>query len=250
MITEDPQRRAARLQELLELLKRQAAPEDRELLLAFAPVAYAETPDRVAFGLTLEALAARISDHFRFVVREMPPPTQLYKGLPGIHVAVRNPPESAWVRQGPGDGLPSEVTVVETHTLDAPFIFESLKNYFRKAGLRVFSAIHPILTARRQWERIVWVGGPHEEGSKECYCYFQIERIEQKERRRHIEHEIFSVLKCLFVSVEDFKDMLGAVGAAARELRSRDGKTGEVESARAFLDWLQREARVDDAHHA
>jgi hypothetical protein len=50
--------------------------------------------------------------------------------------------------------------VVETHTLDAPFIFESLKNYFRKAGLRVFSAVHPILSARRQWERIVWIGGP------------------------------------------------------------------------------------------
>src|SRR5262245_55533945 len=239
MITEDPQRRAGRLSELLELLKRQAVPEDRDLLLAFAPVAYAETPDRVVFGLTLEALAARINDHFRFLVREMPPPTQLYKGLPGIHVAVRNPPESAWVRQGPGDGLPSEITVVETHTLDAPFIFESLKNYFRRAGLRVFSAIHPIVTARRQWERIVWVGGPHEDGSKESYCYFQIEHIGQKDRRGTIEHEIFSVLKCLSVSVEDFKDMLAAVSGAARELRGRDGKPGDEEAELSHRRALQ-----------
>ena len=64
--------------------------------------------------------------------------------------------------RAPGDARSSRRT-----PLDAPFIFESLKNYFRKAGLRVFSAIHPIFTVRRQWERIVWMGGPHEDGAKE-----------------------------------------------------------------------------------
>ena len=51
--------------------------------------------------------------------------------------------------------LESRTTIVETHTLDAPFIFESLKNYFRRQNLRVFSAVHPIFSVRRQWERIV-----------------------------------------------------------------------------------------------
>ena len=83
MITSDPARRAASLAEVLQLLDRQAAPEDRELLLAFAPVVYMDTPDRVAFGLSPEAMAARLYDQFRFVVREMPPATQLYRGLPG-----------------------------------------------------------------------------------------------------------------------------------------------------------------------
>ena len=166
MNTEDPRRRADRLTELIEWLGQKASPEDRDLLLAFAPVVFAETPDRVAFGLTAEALAARIRDQFRFVVREMPPPTQLYKGLPGIHVAARNPAESGWIHKGPHNGMPNEVTVVETHTMDAPFIFESLKNYFRRSGLRVFSAIHPILSVRRQWERIVWIGGSRDEGDR------------------------------------------------------------------------------------
>ena len=75
----------------------------------------------------------------------------------------------------------------------------------------MFSAVHPIFTARRQWERIGWMGGPHEDGSREVYCYFQIERIDSKERLRHLEHEIFSVLKCVFTAVEDFQDMLRTV---------------------------------------
>ena len=181
----------------------------------------------------------RLYEQFRFVVREMPPPQQLYKGLPGLHVAAHNPDPATWVSAGPANGLPTEITVVETHTPDAPFIFESLKNYFRKAGLRVFSAVHPIFTARRQWERIAWIGGPHEEGSREVYCYFQIERIDSKERLRHLEHEIFSVLKCVFTAVEDFQDMLRTV--------ARDGPAPQAAAAgrratsrpRArFLDWL------------
>ena len=66
------------------------------------------------------------------------------------------------------------------HTLDAPFIFESLKNYFRRAGLRVFSAIHPMLSVRRQWERIVTLGAPDEEGSRESFCHFRIERVDSR----------------------------------------------------------------------
>ena len=238
MITSDPQRRSARLAEVQQILGSRAAPEDRDLLPAFAPVVFAETPDRVALGLSADAVAARMQDQFRFVVREMPPATQLYRGLPGIHVSARNPDESGWVQAGPGDGLPQEVTIVQTHTKDAPFIFESLKNYFRKAGLRVFSTVHPILTVRRQWERIVWIGGPHEEGSKEVYCHFQIERVDSKERLRHIEHEIYSVLKCVFTAVEDFQAMLRTVRDVSPRLRSRRGLEKDATSARAFIDWL------------
>jgi glutamate dehydrogenase len=238
ILTSDPQRRAARLKDVLELVSREAPAEDRALLTAFVPVVFGATPDRVVFGLSVEALAARMRDHFGFFVREMPPATQLYRGLPGIHVSVRNPEEAGWVSRGKADGLPHEITVVETHTHDAPFIFESLKNYLTKAGLRVFSAVHPIFTVQRQWERIVSVGGPHDDGSKESYCYFQIERIDSRERRRHVEHEIFSVLKCLFISVEDFEEMQRTVREASSRLASRSGKRPEVDSARAFLHWL------------
>ena len=43
MITADAQARERRLAEIKEILSRTAPPEDRELLLGFAPVVFAET---------------------------------------------------------------------------------------------------------------------------------------------------------------------------------------------------------------
>ncbi|HUG52177.1 MAG TPA: NAD-glutamate dehydrogenase domain-containing protein [Vicinamibacteria bacterium] len=238
MITADPGRRAARLEELKEVLARRAAPEDRDLLLSFAPVVMGGLPDRIALDLTVDALATRLLEAFRFVARQIPPAIQLYKGLPGIHVVARNPSEAEAAESGPGEGIPLETTVVETHTLDAPFIFESLKNYFRKAGLRVFSAIHQIFTVRRQWERPVWMGGPQEDGAKELYCHFQVERVESKERLRRIEHEVFSVLKSVFTAVEDYEDMKRSARDLAKRLRDRSDGASRVDAARAFLAWM------------
>ncbi|HEY3119057.1 MAG TPA: NAD-glutamate dehydrogenase domain-containing protein, partial [Vicinamibacteria bacterium] len=238
MITADPAARAARFAELTEALRRSASPEDRDLLLSFAAVMFEEMPDRQALGLSLRALVARMQESFRFVAREMTPATQLYRGLPGIHVAARNPSSEGWVSDGAGDGLPQESTLVETHTQDAPFIFESLKNYFRKNGYRILSAVHPIFTVRRQWERVVWMGGPREEGAKEVYCRFQIERVDSREQLRRIEHEIYSVLKCVFTAVEDFDDMIRAAREVAPRLRERREQTSRVGPARAFLEWL------------
>src|SRR5207245_9280216 len=106
MITSDPQARERRLAEINEILSRTAPPEDRELLLGFAPVLFAETPDRVALGLSAEALVARMRDHFRFVAREIPPPTQLYQGVPGLSGAARTPDTAGWGAKGRATGPP------------------------------------------------------------------------------------------------------------------------------------------------
>ena len=238
MITADPGRRAARLAELKGVLARRAAPEDRDLVLAFAPVVFSGMPDRIALDLPVEALGTRMLAAFRFVAREIPHAIQLYKGLPGIHVTARNPNEEEAAAMGATDGVPLETTIVETHTLDAPFIFESLKNYFRKAGLRVFSSLHQIFTVRRQWERPVWMGGPQEDGAKELYCTFQIERVESKERLRRIEHEVFAVLKSVFTAVEDYEEMKRTARDLGKKLRDRAEGLGRVEPARAFLLWM------------
>src|SRR5687767_9533696 len=177
MITADPERRAERLRELEAHLREGALPEDLELLLAFAPLVFDELPDRLALGLPLDVLAARVRDHFRFVVREMPPSNQLYKGLPGIHVVARNLEGPEATALGAGRGFPAESTIVETHTPDAPFILESVKNYLSKAGLRVFAGFGLVFTVRRQWEKIVGLAGAHEEWTKEAFCHFEIERI-------------------------------------------------------------------------
>jgi len=247
MITADPQQRTGRLRELKESLERlvqETAAEDRELLLAFAPLVFDELPDRLALGLPMDVLAARVYDHFRFVVREMPPPDQLYKGLPGIHVVARNLSDEEAVRLGAGRGFPAESTIVETHTPDAPFILESLKNYFRKAGLRVFAGFGIVFTVRRQWEKIVALGDLHQEWTREAFCHFEIERVGSRERLRRLEHEIYSVLKCVFTAVEDFESMKRVTRELAPRLRSRRGRAEDADSARDFLDWLLRDNYV------
>lgn len=243
MITRDPQRRERIIAGVLGQLQQRAVPEDRELIASFARVLLAETPDRILFLFPSEILAERVLRAFQFVAREMPPSTQLFKGPPGIHVSVHNPDETEALATGGGAGLPLETTVVRTHTPDAPFLFESLKNYFSRAGLRVFFALHPIFSVRRQWERIVWLGEPTEEGAKESYCYFQIEPVDSKERLRRMQHEIFSVLKSLFLAIDDFHAMVTMVREITAKLRGKPGSE-EVESARAFMDWLLDENYV------
>jgi glutamate dehydrogenase len=238
MMHGDPQQRAARLAEVTEILRREATADERDLLLCLVPVFFAGMPARLALDLPASAVAARLLLHLRFVLGEMPPAHQLFKGLPGIHVSVRSPSEEEARALGGGAGLPVETTILQTHTPDRPFIFDSIKNYLQKSGLRVYSAIHPIFTIRRQWERIVAAGDAQEEGSRESYCFFQIEPLGSRERVRRLEHEVFSLLKAVFLAVDDFEDMKRACREVASRLRSRRGDASEVAASRAFLDWL------------
>ena len=241
MISVSAEEKARKLDGVLELLQEKVGEDDWNIVSSFARVLYESLPEWMVQGITSSDLADRVWDNYHFFAKELPPPTQLYRGLPGLHVAVRNSSEQESLDAVNGKAIPMDTTIVETHTSDAPFIFDSVMNYFRKAGLRVFSAIHPILTVRRQWERIVWVGDAHAEGDKELLCRFRIEYIESKERLRRVQHEIFCVLKCLFLALEDFDEMTTGTAAMTSRLRSRQGDNGDLEPARAFVRWLVEE---------
>ena len=237
MITQDPSARAFRLAEVEELLKARSTPEEAALLLSFSRAVFNEMPDSLALEGNAKRSSERLLQHFNFFVNEVPEAGQAGAGVPGLHVRARNLGISENRVIG-GKTVSSEVTVVETHTLDAPFIFESLKNYFRKAGLRVISSIHPILSVKRQWGKVTAVAAASEEGTKELLCHFRIERVEDKDRLREIEHEVQAVLKAVFVSVGDFAAMQKAVSEAASRVRDRKSDAGRQASAKAFLEWL------------
>lgn len=240
MISVSEEEKKQKLDEVLEHLKRTKTDESSVLLESFATVVYNSLPEWMPVGIEADALAERLWDNFRFFVKELPPPPQLYRGLPGLHVVVRNSAEAESLHAVQGKAIPMDTTIVETHTPDAPFIFDSLMNYFRKAGLRLFSAIHPILTVRRQWERVDWIGDAHSEGDKELLCRFRIEQIESPERLRRVEHEIFSVLKSLFLALEDFEEMTHAASGLTGSLRPR-GEGSDREPSTNFLEWLTDE---------
>jgi glutamate dehydrogenase len=241
MMRVSPDERANKIDDILDHLRRTKPGEDWDLLSSFTPVVFAALPDWMALGIPTPELADRLSDNFLFFAKELPPPNQLYRGLPGLHVVVRHSAEAESLHSVEGKSIPMDTTIVETHTPDAPFIFESLQNYFRKAGLRVFSAIHPILTVRRQWERVVWIGDASQEGDKELLCRFRIEHIDSKERLRRVQHEIFCVLKCVFLALEDFDEMVSSVDVATSRLSSRGESGSDLDPTRAFLRWLNDE---------
>src|SRR5262245_18519720 len=118
MITADAQRRAATLDEIQRILASGAAPDDAELLRQLAPIVFAALPVALALQLSPAALAARIGECFRFVAHTVTPATQVYKGLPGLHVAVHNPDVDEEPADRPVDGRTHEVTIVETHCAD------------------------------------------------------------------------------------------------------------------------------------
>ncbi len=237
MITQDPSARAFRLAEIEEILKGKAQPEEAALLLSFARAVFNEMPDSMALEGIAKRTAERLVQHFNFFVHEVPEAHEAGSGVPGLHVRARNLGVSE-TRVIAGKSISAEVTVVETHTLDAPFIFESLKNYFRKAGLRVVSSIHPILSVKRQWGKVTSVGASSEDGTKELLCHFRIERVEDKDRLREIELEVQAVLKAVFASVTDFAAMQRAVTEAASRVKDRRADSARQLSAREFLEWL------------
>jgi len=240
MITQDPSARAFRLAEVEEILKAQAKPEEGPLLMSFARAVYAEMTDSVALEGNAKRTAERLTQHFNFFVHEVPEAHQTGSSVPGLHARARNTGASE-TRVIGGKTVSSEVSVVETHTLDAPFIFEGLKNYFRKAGLRVVSSIHPILSVKRQWGKVTTVGSASEEGTRELLCHFRVERIEDKDRLREIEHEVQAVLKAIFISVGDFANMQRTVSEVAGRLADRKGDSDRRLSAKAFVEWLMDE---------
>ncbi len=237
MITQDPSGRAFRLAEIEDILKTLGKPEEATLLLNFARAVFTEMPDSMALEGTAKRTVERLTQHFNFFVHEVPEANQAGSGVPGLHVRARNLGVSE-TRVIAGKTVSAEVTVVETHTLDAPFIFESLKNYFRKAGLRVVSSIHPILSVKRQWGQVISVAPASEEGTKELLCHFRIERVEDKDRLREIEHEVHAVLKSVFASVGDFAAMQRAITETAARIRDHRAGGARQESAKAFLEWL------------
>lgn len=239
MITEDPQQRQKVLDEVIALVGQEVPAHELSSVQAFASLCFSEMPDRPALSLHVSQLVRLMLDHYRFFRYDVPPDRQLYGGLPGIHVEVYNPPqEECYMTCGPETSF--ETTVVRTHTVDGPFIFDSLRNYFRKAGIKVYSAIHPIIGVEREGGTISSLKTPAEAASRELFVHFTIEKIVNMERREKMEREIFSVLKALFLGVEDFQAMVGMTGEVVSMAEDEHLCSGiEGEPCCAFINWLK-----------
>ena len=220
----------------LEILKQKAAPEDRELRprLRARGLRGDPGPRRPGPVPTGPGRAPARRSSASWPAR-CPPRTSSTGACPASTWSRATRWKRSRRRWARGNGLPHETTVVETHTLDAPFIFESLKNYFRKAGLRVFSAVHPIFTVRRQWERIVWIGGAPRGGLERGLLPLPDRaRGLQGAAAPHRARDLLGPEVPCSLAVEDFQDMRRTRARdLAGRLRSRRGDEEERSRPRA-----------------
>ena len=227
-------RRPARRADARSSQRRRRGPR---LLLAFAPVVLAATPDRVALGLSAEALAA---PHPGPVPLRGPRDAARHPALQGPARASTSPratrTEASWVRHGPANGLPQEITIVETHTPTRPSSSRASRTTSARPACACSRPSTPSSPCGGSGSASSGSAGRTKRARKEVYCYFQIERIDSKERLRHIEHEIFSVLKCVFTAVEDFQDMLRTVRELAPRLRE-PARAGDEATSAARASW-------------
>jgi hypothetical protein len=185
-------------------------------------------PDRIALNLHVETLAARIQEHFRFVVHRTPA-FQL-KGFPAStsgpgtrarpvagHRARRRPPARDHDRRDPYLG---------------PLHLRKPENYFRRRGSGLRRA-PPDVRRAPAVERSSPSALPRG-GLEESFCHFRSAHRVQGTLRR-IEHE-FSVLKAVFTPSR-LQDMVRVLRRRARaSVEARQRRRGGF--GPAFLEWL------------
>jgi glutamate dehydrogenase len=220
-----PEAAAAEAIERLSARLDEIAPEARrDAVRAFAR-AYTKrlTPEQLA-EMTADELAGQILGAFR-----------LADGRRG-EVAVRafNPTLAR-------DGYQALGSVVETNTVDSPFLFDSVNEELLTRGLSLRRVIHPVIGAVRAPDgAIERVLHARESETRESVMHFEVDRRLREDELEDLAGAIRDVLGDVRLAVRDFRAMRERVDRMVELAQSASGKYGEAEISEtaAFLRWL------------
>jgi glutamate dehydrogenase len=139
------------------------------------------------------------------------------------------------------DGYQTLGSVVETNTVDAPFLFDSVNEELRARGLSVRRVIHPVMGIKRdatgRIDRIVHV---RESSTPESVMHWEVDNRLERTELVELEDAVRGVLGDVRLTVRDFRTMQDRLGRmvvaakAASVLYSEE----EVSESVAFLEWL------------
>lgn len=132
-----------------------------------------------------------------------------------------------------------DTTVVSIHTVNKPFIYESLRNYFIKKGSRLIAAAHPVFFPIRDGDKISSVSSSGD-GDGELFINLYVEKMTGEENIQEVRDDLLAILRCLSFSVDDFELMKDRVKDCANIVGDMvvPGSKYEGSEISIFLNWL------------
>lgn len=204
------------------------APERVDAVLAFARAFTRRLPPLEAGELTPDELAGVVLGAFRLADG---------RGVGGIAVRVFNPTLAE-------DRYQTLGTVLETNTLDSPFLFDSVNEELEARRLAVRRVIHPVIGVERATDgRIVRILHAREAEVRESVMHFELERRLPVAEVADLEGTVRDILGDVRLAVRDFarmKEALRGMIGIARGGAVRYG-ADEVAETVAFLEWLSEQ---------
>lgn len=168
----------------------------------FLSITLKTLPNNLWKELSGDEILHAAEDYLRFLADTPPYEIKGGKRLFKPKVRVNNPIEDSDHKHL----FSRDTTVVEIHTTNKPFIFESVRNYFIKKGFRIIGVVHPTFYAEREGGRLTSVSSECR-GECELFINLYIEKITEKRKINEICHDIQAILRCLSFSIDDFIEM-------------------------------------------
>ena len=148
--------------------------------------------------------------------------------------SVRIDPVIARVESVPGDDNET-LAIVETVTIDCPFIVDSLLEYFRHLGATVRTMLHPVFKVTRDKQgRIASFEQSLSTERGESFVHAELELAPSPEQARQIEREVVSILTEVHAATGDFERMTGR----ALQICEETASNRELIEVRDLLRWL------------
>ena len=132
-----------------------------------------------------------------------------------------------------------DLTVLGIHTVNKPFIYESLRNYFIKRGSRLIGAAHPVFFPVRKEGKIASVSTTGD-GDGELFINLYVEKMADEENIQELKDDLLAILRCISYSVDDFAMMKDRVKGCANIVENIvvPGSRYNGSEISAFLHWL------------
>ncbi|MGZ4154357.1 MAG: hypothetical protein ACXVQ0_07735, partial [Actinomycetota bacterium] len=139
------------------------------------------------------------------------------------------------------DGYQALGSVVETSTVDSPFLFDSVNEELRARGLSLRRVIHPVIgTVRGPDGSIQRVLHARDSETRESVMHFEVDRRLGEEELERLAEAIREVVGDVRLAVRDFRAMRERVDRMVELAQAASARYGEAEVAEtvSFLRWL------------